>query len=103
MIDEEQLKFSQVEDKVKEYLQMPQQYISTHSNKENFIAIFSNFTKLNGEVILNEYVENNKGKDIQSMIDNINQIKNKHLTRWEYDTQKGKFVLPDDSKDFYFT
>lgn len=98
LIEEQQLKFSKVEEIVKEYLQMPQQYISSHNNKENFIAIFSNFTKLNGEVLLNEYIENMNGKDLQSIIDNINQIKNKYVTRWEFDTQKGKFILPDDSK-----
>ena len=98
LIEEEELKFSKVEDPVKEYVDNPNQYISTHSNKENFIAIFSNFTKLNGEILYEEYVDKNIKKDLQNIIDNINQRKTKHLTKWEYESSKRKFILPDDSK-----
>jgi len=98
LIEEEEMKFSKVEDSVNEYLSNPNQYISTHSNQENFIAIFSNFTKLNGEILYEEYVDNNIKKNLQNIIDNINEIKIKHLTKWEYDSSKRKFVLPDDSK-----
>lgn len=98
LIEEEEMKFSKVEDSVNEYLSNPNQYISTHSNHENFIAIFSNFTKLNGEILYEEYVDNNIKKNLQNIIDNINEIKIKHLTKWEYDSSKRKFVLPDDSK-----
>lgn len=98
LIEEEQLKFSKVEDIVNEYTQNPKQFISSHNNKENFIAIFSNFTRLNGEVLFEEYIRDNREKDLQAIIDNINNIKTKHVTKWEFESSKGKFILPDDSK-----
>ena len=86
------------------YLANPQQFILTHSNKENFIALFSNFTRLNGEVLYNEYIESKHHKDIQYQLDDLNNFKFKNVMNWEFDHNNKNFILPDEIKnysDFY--
>lgn len=72
-------------------------FISNHSNKENFITIFSNFTKSDGNLIFRSYIENNK-QELQNVIDKINNLQNNNIFTWEYDVQKKKFIIPDESK-----
>jgi hypothetical protein len=86
------------------YLVNPQQFILSHSNKDNFIAIFSNFTRLNGEVLYNEYIESKHHKDIQFQLDDLNNFKFKNVMSWEFDNIRKNFVLPDEIRsypDFY--
>ncbi len=81
------------------YLKDPHSFMVSHNNRENFIAVFSNFTRLNGEVLYDQYVH--REKDIQTLIDNLNHVKSKNLDKWDYDSVKGKFLLPDDGKFFF--
>src|SRR5690606_829850 len=66
--EEEEKKILILQNLLNEYLTNPDQFISTKSNKDNFIAVFSNFTKINGEILYNQY-NNKKSKDIQNLID----------------------------------
>lgn len=95
-------KLKKMETNLKEYLNNPQGFISTHNNKENFVTIFSNFTRLNGEILFNEYYNKKYNGDIQIMLDNLNNIKQKNLNDWDFDIIKRKFALPDDSKFYFF-
>ncbi len=83
---------------LKDYLDNPNNFLTSNNNKDIFTAIFTNFTRSNGEVIYNDYLleqsEHNKS-DLQSIIDDINNIKSKS-GEWEY--KNGRFNLPDDSK-----
>lgn len=83
---------------MKDYIINPQQFLMSHSNKDNFIAIFSNFTHSNGEEIYKDFIEGRYQKDVQSMLDNLNNFKVKYVDKWEYDTLRGRFNLPDESK-----
>jgi hypothetical protein len=80
------------------YLKDPQSFLVSHNNRENFVAVFSNFTRLNGEFLYDQYV--NREKDIQSLIDDLNKLKSKSLDNWQYDSAKGKFILPEESNFF---
>ena len=91
-------KIKEMEELIKSYLDNPESFILTHNNRENFIAVLSNFTRLNGEEIYEEYLEKQYQKDIQTVIDHMNNIKIKHVNNWDYDSVQGKFILPDDSK-----
>jgi hypothetical protein len=82
---------------VQEYLTNPLDFISRHKNKENFLVIFSNYTKADASDIFQEYTENNKN-EIQNVIDKINNFPNNNNFNWEYDIQKKKFIMPDESK-----
>lgn len=78
-------------------------YILTHNNKDNFIFVFNNYTKADGETIYKNYIQNNYRKDINSVLDNLNNIKNSNTDTWDYDLIKGKFILPDESNfSIYF-
>ena len=80
----------------------PYKYIPAHSNKENFIAIFGNYTKTDVTKDLNGYLENTD-KDIQFLIDKINNFQTNNIVDWDFDTTKQKFTLPDESNFiFYF-
>jgi len=81
---------------VQQYVYNPYEFISNHNNKENFKAIFSNYTKTDSSKYLDKYIENNK-KEIQNVIDKINNFQNNNIFNWDYDVQKGKFILPDES------
>ena len=85
---------------LKEYLAHPKKFIFEHSNKENFINIFSNFTKTDGNEILNDYLVNNH--ELQILIDKLNNFQNNNINNWEFDIQKKKFILPDESKNFSY-
>jgi hypothetical protein len=87
-----------LEKTIREYLSNPAKFILTNSNKENFISIFSNFTKMNGEEIYEEYIATKYHKDLQSILDDINGIKFKNVNGWNYDHVMKKFILPDDGK-----
>ncbi len=78
------------------YLKDYRAYLTSHNNRQNFVAVFSNFTRLNGDLLYDQYVS--KQRDMQSLMDDINNIKIRNLDKWEYDAAKRKFVLPDDSK-----
>lgn len=84
-----------VQNLVETYMKNPQLFLQSHNNKDNFIAIFTNFTRLNGEVIYNKYM--NKNKDMQSLIDSINNYKYHNLDNWDFDPVKKKFILSEDS------
>jgi hypothetical protein len=89
-----------MEDLLSSYLANPQQFILSHSNKENFIAIFSNFTRLNGEVLYDEYLESKHHKDIQSQLDDLNNFKIRNVNNWEFDSTRGKLVLSDEIRNY---
>ena len=91
-------KVQRMEKNFKQYIENPARFIYSHNNKDNFIAVFSNFTRTDGENIYNEYLQTKHKKDIQSILDNINNFKFKNVNSWSFDSSKGKFVLPDDSK-----
>ena len=81
---------------VQEFLLNPLDYIATHNNKDNFLAIFTNYTKADASDNFEQFTESNK-KEIQNVIDKINNIKNNNKFNWEYDVQKKKFIMPDES------
>jgi len=60
------------------------------------LAIFTNSTKADVSESLEQYIENNK-KEIQNVIDKINNIQNNYIFNWEYDVQRKKFIMPDES------
>jgi len=93
------LNFFLIKKIVNEYLNDPYKYIPNHSNKENFIAIFGNYTNNKSDVTkdLDKYLENNH-KDIQSVIDKINNFQTNNIVDWDFDTTRQKFTLPDESK-----
>ena len=96
---DEFLKAKQMEDLLKSYNDNPGEFITSHSNKENFITIFSNFTRLNGEILYEEYIESKHHKDIQSVLDNLNKLNSKgNVNNWDFDPKKGKFIVTDESK-----
>lgn len=78
------------------YLNDAYNYIPNHSNKENFIAIFGNYTKADVTKDLNGYIDNNN-KEIQYVIDKINNFQTNNIIDWEFDSAKQKFTLPDES------
>ncbi len=60
------------------------------------MAIFTNYTKADVSDDLEQYTESNR-KEIQNVIDKINNIQNNYIFNWEYDVQRKKFVMPDES------
>lgn len=87
----------QLENNVKTYQKDPQAFLSTHNNKDNFITLFTKYTKLNSESLYNQYISNKNNRGLQAEIDKINNINNRHLDSWEFNQQEGKFILPDNS------
>lgn len=60
------------------------------------MAIFSNYTKSDASEFYQEYIETNK-REIQNVIDKINNFQNDINFNWEYDVQNRKFIMPDES------
>lgn len=84
----------------KEYLNNPSKFLVNHSNEENFIAVFSNFTNSNGRELYNSYMQDVYLKDIQTILDDINNVKRGYGSKWKFDPVRKKYILPDKSKMF---
>jgi hypothetical protein len=89
------IRFDRGED---EYIDNSDVFLSSHSNRENFIAMFSNFTKINGEGLYQSYIQATYKKGPQYVIDKMNNIGSKNVDKWEYDTNLKKFKLSEESK-----
>jgi hypothetical protein len=81
----------------REYLDSPDKYLSGNSNKENFIAMFSNLTKLDGAKLYSNYIDFTHNKGQQFIIDKINHLNSKNIEKWAYDTNLNKFRLSEES------
>ena len=86
-----------LQNKLSEYLKNTDQFINSNSNKDIFIALFSNFTQMNGEILYHQYMNERHNKDIQNLIDKLNNFQSNNNEKWYYDTLSNKFSLPDDS------
>ena len=94
----EEKKIVNLQNQVSEYLKNPDQFISANTNKDNFIAVFSNFTQVNGEILYDQYIHDRHNKDIQNLIDHLNNFQSNNYDKWTYDTISNKFILPEESK-----
>jgi hypothetical protein len=73
-----------------EYSIDPNKYILSHTNQENFIAMFSKYSNLNGNKLYENYKTHKTGKFYNKFQSTTN--------KWEYNTIHNKFILPDESK-----
>jgi len=89
------------ENDYKEYLNNPNQYITTHSNKDIFITIFSNYTKLDGLQLYNNFINSDRRNDMQFKIDKINNLNSRNIDKWQYDSIIKKFRLSEDSNNSF--
>ena len=65
---------------------------------DNSPSYFSNFTQMNGKIMFDQYINDKHNKDIQNLIDNLNNFQSNNNDKWIYDTINNKFVLPEESK-----
>ncbi len=93
----EEKRINSLQQKLMDYIKNPDQFLSNNPNKDIFIALFSNFTHMNGEILYNQYIKDRHNKDIQNLIDRINNFQSSNSDKWFYNTLSNKFSLPDDS------
>jgi len=96
----EEKEIEDIQSKLKEYLSNSDKFIINHSNKDNFITIFSNVTQVNGEFLFNQFAEENKAKTLQKTIDEINNIKAKNNDKWTFNSLTNRFDLPEEMKTY---
>jgi hypothetical protein len=89
------------ENDMKEYVNNPDEYITKHSNKDIFITIFSNFTKLDGLQLYNNFINSDRRNDMQFKIDKINNLNSRNVDKWQYDSIIKKFRLSEDSNNSF--
>jgi hypothetical protein len=80
-----------------EYRDNTDVYLSSHSNKEIFLAMFSNYTNSDGEKLYESYSDYTRKKGPQFIIDKMNGLISKNVDKWEYDSNLKKFKLSEES------
>jgi hypothetical protein len=72
-----------------EYNNNLNQHISTHNNKENFIAMFTKYTGRDGKEIYDDFIKSKRHKDSTAYGGN-------KQNEWEYNTVQDRFILSEE-------
>lgn len=76
------------------------EFIKNHSNKENFIVIFSNYTQKDGRILYKEYKDKKLNNSIQDILDNLNKIQIESDKDFEFDSLNNRFIASSSVKNY---
>ena len=79
-----------------DYALDPETFLKTHNNREIFIALFSEKSKVNGKKLYEQFMDSLNKNDIQTKIDKMNKFDNQN-DKWSFNSLKKEFDLPNNS------